>query len=91
MSKLTNKMDKVIAEENNRQTLLLKAYMLSSGASALQVACGEKPLFDYEKLLYNALLIQGFLNSDPKFRSNNPENVNIPSKKNISGLRRLLD
>jgi hypothetical protein len=40
----------------------------------------EKPLFGYEKLLYNALLVQGFLNSDPKFHSNDPENVKYPFK-----------
>jgi hypothetical protein len=40
----------------------------------------EKPIFDYEKLLYNALLVQGFLNSDPKFHSDDPQCIMHPFK-----------
>jgi hypothetical protein len=35
----------------------------------------EKPLFDYEKLLYRALLVPGCLNSDPSLRQSDPNNV----------------
>jgi hypothetical protein len=44
----------------------------------------EMPLFDYEKMLYNALRLPGYLNSDPKARSpvrdNDPANIMYPFK-----------
>ena len=40
----------------------------------------EFPLFDYEKLLYKALFEPGFLNSNPKFRSDDPNNIMYPFK-----------
>jgi hypothetical protein len=40
----------------------------------------EKPLFDYQKLLYKALLEPGFLNSNPKLHSSDPDNVLYPFK-----------
>jgi hypothetical protein len=44
----------------------------------------EMPLYDYEKLLYGALLLPGYLNSNPKFRSpvhgNDPDNIMYPFK-----------
>ena len=33
------------------------------------------PLFDYELLLYRALLVQGYLNSIASLHSNDPNNV----------------
>jgi hypothetical protein len=35
----------------------------------------EFPLFDYEKLLYKALLKPGYLNSSPKLHSVDPNNI----------------
>jgi hypothetical protein len=40
----------------------------------------EKPFFDYQKELYKALTIPGYLNSDPKLRSTNPNNIMYPFK-----------
>jgi hypothetical protein len=40
----------------------------------------EKPLFDYEKLMYKALLTPGYLNSDPKLHSHDPDNIEHPFK-----------
>jgi hypothetical protein len=40
----------------------------------------EYPLFDYEKLLLDALLEPGFLNSNPKLHSVDPTNVMYPFK-----------
>ena len=40
----------------------------------------EYPLFDYEKLLYKALLEPGYLNSNPKLHSTDPGNVMYPFK-----------
>jgi hypothetical protein len=40
----------------------------------------EFPLFDYQKLLYRALLEPGFLNSSPKLHSVDPNNVMYPFK-----------
>ncbi|MGC2483630.1 MAG: hypothetical protein WA398_07700 [Nitrososphaeraceae archaeon] len=51
----------------------------------------EKPIFDYEKQLYNALMLPGYLNSYPhsKVARNYPNVVMHPSRKNIFGLRRV--
>jgi hypothetical protein len=42
----------------------------------------EMPLYDYERLLYRALLLPGYLNSNPKFRypvhDNDPPNIMYP-------------
>jgi hypothetical protein len=40
----------------------------------------EKPFYDYEKLLYNALLVPDYLNSDPKLRTHDPGNIMYPFK-----------
>jgi hypothetical protein len=40
----------------------------------------EMPLYDYEKMLFEALLIPGQLNSDPKLPSKDPKNVLYPFK-----------
>jgi hypothetical protein len=40
----------------------------------------EKPIFDYEGMLLDALLIPGFLNSNPKLHSCDPSNVMYPFK-----------
>ena len=40
----------------------------------------EFPLFDYQKLLYKALLEPGFLNNNPKLHSSDPNNVMYPFK-----------
>jgi hypothetical protein len=40
----------------------------------------EKPLFDYEQLLLNALLIPGYLNSSPSSLTRKPDNVRHPFK-----------
>jgi hypothetical protein len=40
----------------------------------------EYPMFDYEKLLYKALLEPGYLNSDPKLHSADPRNILYPFK-----------
>ena len=40
----------------------------------------EKPLFDFEKLLYKALFEPGFLNNSPKLRSDDPNNILYPFK-----------
>ena len=40
----------------------------------------EFPLFDYEKLLYRALLESGFLNNSPKLHSDDPNNILYPFK-----------
>ena len=40
----------------------------------------EKPLFDYEKLLYNALLLPGYLNSNPRFHSDELDCIMHPFK-----------
>jgi hypothetical protein len=37
-------------------------------------------LFDYEKILLDALLDPGFLNSDPKLPSKDPKNILYPFK-----------
>jgi hypothetical protein len=47
----------------------------------------EKPLFDYEWLLYRALLEKGYLNSNPKFQTI----LLIHSKRSTYGSRRQLD
>jgi hypothetical protein len=40
----------------------------------------EKAFFDYEKLIYNALMIPGYFNSDPKLHSSDPGNIIFPFK-----------
>ena len=40
----------------------------------------EKPLFDYENLLYRALLTPGYLNSSPSSLTRKPDNVMYPFK-----------
>jgi hypothetical protein len=40
----------------------------------------EKPLFDYEKILYRALLLPGYLNSHPKLHTADAGNVMYPFK-----------
>jgi hypothetical protein len=40
----------------------------------------EYPMFEYEKLLYKALLEPGYLNSNPKLRSSDPNNIMYPFK-----------
>jgi hypothetical protein len=40
----------------------------------------EKPFFDYQKELYKALMISGYLNSDPKLHSVDPNNIMYPFK-----------
>ena len=40
----------------------------------------EYPLFDYEQLLYRALLVPGYLNSNPKLHTPDPGNVMYPFK-----------
>jgi hypothetical protein len=40
----------------------------------------EKVFFDYEKLIYNALLEPGYFNSDPKLHSSDPSNIMFPFK-----------
>ena len=40
----------------------------------------EYPLFEYEKLLLNALLTPGYLNSNPKLHSQDPKNILYPFK-----------
>ena len=35
----------------------------------------RKPLFDYEGILYKALIQPGYLNSDPALHSNDPRNI----------------
>jgi len=35
----------------------------------------EKPLFDYEWLLYRRFSKKGYLNSNPKFHSDDPNNI----------------
>jgi hypothetical protein len=40
----------------------------------------EKPFFDYEKLIYNALMIPGYFNSNPKLHTNEPGNIMYPFK-----------
>ena len=35
----------------------------------------EKPFFNYEKLLYRALLVPDYLNSNPKLHTNDPGNI----------------
>jgi hypothetical protein len=40
----------------------------------------ECPMFDYEKLLYKALLEPGYLNSHPKLHSADPGNIMYPFK-----------
>jgi hypothetical protein len=52
----------------------------------------EKPMFEYEKLLLNAFLIPGYLNSDPKLHLHDPRNILYPFKekhlwiKKVTGL-----
>jgi hypothetical protein len=45
----------------------------------------EKPFFDYQKELYKAIMIPGYLNSDPKLRSSDPNNIMYLFKENIYG------
>ena len=40
----------------------------------------EKPLYDYESLLYRALLTPGYLNSSPSSLTREPDNVMHPFK-----------
>ena len=40
----------------------------------------EKPMFDYEKILYDALLTPGYLNSNPKSLTNDVGTVACPFK-----------
>jgi hypothetical protein len=40
----------------------------------------EMPLYDYEKELYKALMIPGYLNHNPKLRSSDPNNIMYPFK-----------
>ena len=40
----------------------------------------EKPFFNYEKELYKALMIPGYLNSNPKLLSSDPNNIMYPFK-----------
>jgi hypothetical protein len=40
----------------------------------------EKPIFDYEKMLYKALLLPGFLNSHPKSNAHVEGNILYPFK-----------
>jgi hypothetical protein len=40
----------------------------------------EKPLFNHEKILHNALLIPGYLNSSPSSLTRKPDNVMHPFK-----------
>ena len=40
----------------------------------------EKPYYDYEKELYKALMIPGYLNSDPKLHTSDPNNIMYPFK-----------
>ena len=40
----------------------------------------ELPLFDYEQLLYRALLVPGYLNSNPKLHTTDPNNIMFPFK-----------
>jgi hypothetical protein len=48
----------------------------------------KKPIFDYEAMLYKALLQPGYLNSDPSLLSSNPNNVKLVSKKSTCGSRK---
>jgi hypothetical protein len=43
----------------------------------------EYPLFDYEKLLYKALLELSYLNSNPKLHTQDPGNIIYPFKKHL--------
>ena len=40
----------------------------------------EKPFFDYQKELYKALMIPGYLNSSPKLPTTDPNNIMYPFK-----------
>jgi hypothetical protein len=40
----------------------------------------EKPYYDYEKELYKAIMIPGYLNYNPKLRSSDPNNIMYPFK-----------
>ena len=50
----------------------------------------KMPLFDYEKLLYRALLERGYLNSDPLNHSSNKVKHHS-FKESTCGLRKPLD
>ena len=40
----------------------------------------ENPYFDYENELYKALMIPGYLNSNPKLPTDDPNNIMYPFK-----------
>ena len=40
----------------------------------------EKPLFNYEKLLYRVLIEPGYFNSNPKLHTDDPGNIMYPFK-----------
>ena len=45
----------------------------------------KKPMFDYEKMLYKAILEPGYLNSSPSLHSHDPDNILISSSQNTYG------
>ena len=49
----------------------------------------EKPLFDFEKLLYKALFEPGFLNNSPKLRSDDPNNILYPFKEKHLYIKKI--
>src|SRR5919107_5441116 len=56
-------------KKDQKVTKYFKAFWLADGV--------RKPMFDYERMLYKALLEPGYLNSTPSLHSDDPPSLNV--------------